>query len=94
MADGIVAVSNGAHLYEMQQFRRRGIAHGVTALGQRLGQLACALASPAQWRFRITPRRRLYQSFQLLCNSWVLFNDTLSPSSGAVYSLGDIRAAL
>ena len=77
----------------MQPFGQCRMAHGVTALGQRLGQSACALARPAQWRLRITARRGLCQPLQFLCNFWILFNDTLSPRSDAAHTLGNIRVA-
>lgn len=65
----------------MQQLAYQLMRHLVAHALQFFGQLAHAFARPAQWRFRVSPRHRLYQALQVFAELGIFAHVALASAS-------------
>src|SRR6266851_1901863 len=78
----------------MQQLRDHWIAHPMSQLIEILGQLADAVAGPAQTGFWVAPRGRLHQLFQIRHQSRILLFGLLAPAPRTAYPPHRMRRSL
>src|SRR5271165_5331767 len=78
----------------MQQLRDHRIAHPMSHLVEILGQLADAVACPAQTGFWVAPRGRFHQFLQIRHQSRILLFSLFTPTPRAAYPPHRMRWSL